>query len=69
MPPLVPSLRPRDLIASALEDEDVLDVGRLLDSSVGDDLGGNGLATAAPLIGGNQDTRLAIIHTIPQRLS
>lgn len=68
MPPLVPSLGPWNLVASALENEDVFNMGNLLDGCVGDNLGGNCLTTTATLVGGDQHARLAINHTIPQRL-
>ena len=69
VPPLIPSRSPWDLVTSALEDQDMLDAWGLLDGSVSDDLGGDGLSTAATLVGGDQDAGLAVVHAIPEGLS
>ena len=66
VPPLIPSRSPWDLVTSALEDQDMLDAWGLLDGSVSDDLGGDGLSTAATLVGGDQDAGLAVVHAIPE---
>jgi hypothetical protein len=68
VPPLVTTLRPRNLISGALQDKDVLDVGAGLDCRVNDSLGGNGLPTATTFVSGKDDAALAINDTVTKRL-
>ena len=67
MPPLIPTLNPSDLIASVLQNEDVLDVRAVLQSLVGKGLDSDGLSTTATFVGSEDDTRLAVVDTVGER--
>jgi hypothetical protein len=60
VPPLVAALRPRNLISSALENKDMLDMGAGLECRVDDGLGGYSLPTAATFVSGKDDAALAV---------
>lgn len=69
VPPSVSTLSPVDLSSSSLENEDVLDERALLESGVDDALGSDALSSSSTLIGGDHDSTLAILGSIPQGLS
>lgn len=60
VPPLVATLRPRNLISCALENKDMLDVGAGLERRVDDGLGGYSLPAAATFVSGKDDAALAV---------
>lgn len=64
VPPLVAALDKVDIAPSALEDQDVLDGWGTLEGGIDNSLGGNGLASATALVGGDNDTRAAVYNTI-----
>lgn len=68
VPPLVAALRPRDVFPSPLQNQDMLNERAVLERSVDDRLGGDSLAAALALVGGDHDAAFAILHTITQRL-
>lgn len=68
VPPLVTALSHGNLVASAAEDENVLDKRALSESGVDNCLGGNGLSATATFIGGDEDLALAVIDTVTERL-
>lgn len=68
VPPTITALNPVDWVASPLEDKDVLDNRAVLDGIVREALDGNGLATTAALIGGDDDAGLAIVDTVAEGL-
>jgi len=61
VPPLVAALRPRNLISSTLENEDVLNVSAALECRVEDSLDGNSFPTMAPFVRGKDDAALAVV--------
>jgi hypothetical protein len=61
VPPFVTALGPGDIVASAFEDEDVLNAGALLESSISDGLGRNRLATTTTLIRGEEDAGATVL--------
>jgi hypothetical protein len=67
MPPDVPSGSNGDVIAGALEKEDVLDARTVLHGGVNDGLGGDGLATPTALVSCDHETRLAVVDAVPER--
>lgn len=69
VPPNVAALSHVDIIASALDNETVLDdTIRLSDGRVDDGLGCDCLATTLALVGGDHDTGIAVDNTVSQRL-
>lgn len=68
VPPLVPAFRPGNLIPSSLENDDMLNEGAILQSSVDDGLCSDGFTTAFTLIGRDDDSRFAVLYTIAKRL-
>lgn len=64
VPPLVPSFSPRDLISGPLQNENVFDIGAVVESTVHDLLNSNGLTAPTSLVCGDDDPRLAVIDTI-----
>ncbi len=68
VPPLVAALRPRNLISSTLENEDVLNVSAALECRVNDNLGGNSFPTAAPFVRRKDDAALAVIDAVTKSL-
>lgn len=68
MPPLVTTLNPSDRVASVLQHDDGLDVGALLESLVSQGLDVDDLATTATLVGSEDDTGLAVVDAIRERL-
>ena len=68
MPPAVAAFDPRDGVACAFEDEDVLDVGAGLEGCVDDGLCGDGLAAAATLVGGEDDAAAAVLDAVAEGL-
>lgn len=68
VPPEVSALGPRHLGACALEHDDVAHVGTLLKGLIDDALGANDFATAAALVGGDDDLGIGIQHAVPQRV-
>lgn len=69
VPPEITALSPGDLGASALVDEDVRDVGALLEGIVDNLLGANQLATSLALIGGDDDLGASIDNSVSQRVA
>ena len=67
MPPLVATFGPWDGVSGPLQDQDMLDERTLLQRSVGNGLGSNGLSTTATLVGCDENLGLAILNTISQR--
>jgi hypothetical protein len=65
---VVATFNPRYVVASPLENKDLLDEGAILDSGISDGLGCNGLATTPALVGSDEDARLAVEHAITQGL-
>ena len=68
MPPFVTSFGPRNRLPGPLEDENVLDLGALLESGINDGLGGNSLSTSSALIGGDENAGLAILDAVSKGL-
>ena len=68
MPPLVTSLCARDSVPGPLLDKTVLDLGALLENSIDNGLGSNGLSTLSDLIGCDQNVRLAILDVVMKQL-
>lgn len=68
MPPLVSTLSPRHFIASALEDQDMLDVGTPLQSFVCQLFDSNSLAATAAFVRGEDNARLAVVDAVAKRL-
>ncbi len=67
VPPLIPPFNPRDVMASPLEDENVLDQWALFKRRIDDGLGSNALSTSTTLIRCNDNTGLAVLNTITER--
>ena len=68
MPPFVPSFGPGDGLAGALQHQNVLNKRDFGDSCIDDGLGGDGLATTATFVGGDDDAAAAIEHSVAERL-
>lgn len=68
MPPFVTTLRPRNFVPSAPENDDVLNMGALLESRIDDGLGRDRLSTAAPFVGSEDHAALAIVNTVAKSL-
>ena len=66
MPPNISARSQGNLIACTLEEKDVLNARTILQGSVDDGLGGDGLAASTALIGSNHDAGSAIIYAVPQ---
>jgi len=68
VPPFVTSFGPGNRFSGPLEDENVLDLGAVLESSIDNGLGGNSLSASSALVGGDEDTGLAILDAVSKRL-
>ena len=66
VPPRVTALGPGDLGTGALVDEDVLDVGALLQGVVDDLLGANELATTSALVGGDDNLGIGVDDAVAE---
>ena len=67
VPPLISALGHSNRVTGPPEDENMLNIGTLLQCRVHDGLGGNGLATALSLIASDHDAGLAVLATIAER--
>lgn len=68
MPPLVSSFGPLDRFSGALEHENMLYLGALLESGIDNRLGRNGLSTTFAFVGRNNHARVAIHNSFTERL-
>lgn len=68
VPPEIATLGPRHLVAGTLEDEDLLDGRAVLERSIDDGLGSDGLASTASLVGGDDDLASAVVDTVAEGL-
>ena len=68
VPPDIAPLCPSDIVAGALQDDDVLDRRALLQRCIHDRLGRDRLATAATLVRRNNDARAAVQNAVAQGL-
>jgi hypothetical protein len=68
VPPSVTAFRPRNLISSTPENEDVLDLRTAFECSVNDSLGCNSLPATASFISCKNDAALAVVDTITKSL-
>ena len=66
MPPFITSLGPGNGVSGPLEDENVLNFGAVLESSINDSLGGDGLSASPSLVRGDQDTGLAVLDAVSE---
>ena len=66
VPPVVSPLGPSDLVARSLENEDVLDMWALGESSIDNGFVGDCLSTTPTLIGGDDDAGLAVLNAIAE---
>lgn len=69
MPPEITALGPRNLGASPLVDQYLLDERAVLESGINDCLGCDGLASTAAFITGDDDSALAVVDTVAERFS
>ena len=68
MPPFVTTLRPRNIVSSAPENNDVLDMRALLESRIDDGLGRDRLPATAPFVRSEDHAALAVIDTVAKSL-
>lgn len=69
MPPEITAFGPRNLGARPPEDQDLLDQRAVLESGINDSLGGNGLASTATFVAGDDDLALAVVDTVAEGFS
>lgn len=69
MPPEITPLGPRNLRASPLVDQYLLDERAVLESGIDDGLGCDGLASTATFVAGDDDSALAVVDTVPESFS
>ena len=68
MPPFVTSLGPGNGFSGPLKDENVLDLGGVLESGINNSLCGDSLSAPSAFVRGDQNARLAILDAVPERL-
>ncbi|KAI3481860.1 hypothetical protein L1887_55509 [Cichorium endivia] len=68
VPPDVALVVKADLAAGALDDDDVLNLGALLERRIDDALGGDVAPTALAFVGGDDDARAAVVGAVAQRV-
>lgn len=68
VPPLVAPCRPRNFLSGSLQYQNVLNEGTILERSINNSLGGDRLASALALVGGDDDTAFAVLDSVTQGL-
>ena len=68
MPPLVTAFNEVYRVSGSLQNKNVLDNRAVLDSIICKLLDGDGLAAATALVSGDDNTRLAIVDAVAERL-
>jgi hypothetical protein len=69
MPPVIPPLRPSNLVTRSLEHEHMLDQRTLLERGINNRFVSDRLATTSSLVGGDHKAGLAIFDAIAERFS
>lgn len=68
MPPLIPAFGPTNCLAGTLEDQNVFDIGALLERGIDNSFCGNSLSTALSLVRSNDYPAATVHHPLAERL-